>query len=101
MSGKLGLFVVAVAATVLMACESASLAGHRHGGRGCASCNSGCATCAAPAACDKAAATTDPSATAPVAKADDASPSPQVMASAPTTDVKYVSRRASRRGWRR
>ncbi len=103
MRGKFGLFVVGLAAAVLIASESDSFAGRKH--RGCSSCQAGCATCPAPAPEEKApaaAAAPDAKASQSVAKADESPASTPAVTAPESTKVTYsTSRRAARRGARR
>jgi hypothetical protein len=102
MRGKLGLFVVAIAAALLVAGESQSQAGRRS--RGCSSCAAApsCAscgtTCEAPAA--EAAAATQQAPPAPVATDAEKEPSTPAVAAAPVEPVRFASRRARRRARR-
>ena len=102
MRGRIGLFVVGLAAVVMIASQNESLDGRRH--KGCSSCgSSACATCtAAEPAPEKTAATPDAKASQDVAKAAEAPASSPAVSAAPTTQSNaYVSRRAARRGSRR
>ncbi len=102
MQGKLGLFVVAIAAALLVAGENQSQAGRRH--RGCSSCGAApsCAscgtTCEAPAA--EEAAATQQSPPAPVAADTEKEPSTPAVAAAGAQNVRFASRCAWRRARR-
>lgn len=105
MSGKFGLYVVALAAAALVLCESESFAGRRHGGRGCSSCGSACATCTASAdtaaVAPEAPASAPVASSAPVANPGDAQVSSTEGAVNPSTrSTSYVSRRSARRSRR-
>ncbi len=105
MQGKLGLFVVAIAAALLVAGESQSQAGRRHRGcsscgaaPSCASCGTAGTTCEVPAA--EEAAATHQAPPAPVATDAEQEPTTPAVAAAPVQTVRFASRRAWRRARR-
>ncbi len=113
MSGRNGLVVGALAAAVLIATASESLAGRRHRSRGCSSCQTSCSTCTVAGTCDtETASINNITSEAPpaVAKAETQQPSaakaeakqpsePVVVEGQPSRNY-YASRRGRWR-WRR